>query len=437
MKHVTILPMKIAIVGGGFTGLTAAYELAKNGFEVSLFEAEKTLGGLAGGFRAKNWRWPLEKTYHHWFTNDRELLALSRELGLADKLIIQRPITASFWQNQAYPLDSALNLLAFPGLPLLDKLRTGFLLALLKLNPYWKPLETLTAKRLLWNVGGSTSWRILWQPLMEGKFNNFSEQIAASWFWARIKKRTPRLGYITGGFQTLIDALEQAIIKSGAKIITGTPVTKIFASNHKIILRSANQKYLFDQVLLTVPTPIGAKIIPQLPPAFLKPLLSIPHLHAQTLILETKQPILQKVYWLNITDRSFPFLAVVAHTNFMETHHYHGHHLTYFGNYLSTGHPYLSLTKEQILKEFLPFIKRLNRQFDNSQLVNSYLFFGPFAQPVHTRFYSRRAPKLVTPVPHVYLANLDSIYPWDRGTNYAIELGLRAARAVMKIEGVK
>lgn len=136
------------------------------------------------------------------------------------------------------------------------------------------------------------------------------------------------------------------------------------------------------------------------------------------------------VYWLNIMDRSFPFLAVVAHTNMIDKKYYGGHHITYFGNYLPSGHPYLSMTKDQLLNIFLPFIKRLNPSFLTSSVIGHTSFLGLFAQPVHELHYSRRAPKLETPIPGIYLANMDSIYPWDRGTNYAVELGVRAARLI-------
>ena len=171
----------------------------------------------------------------------------------------------------------------------------------------------------------------------------------------------------------------------------------------------------FDKTLFTGPTPNS----------------SIPHLTAQTLILETKEPILKDVYWLSITDRSFPFLAAVAHTNFMDKEHYGGHLLTYFGNYLPANHPYLSMTKEKLLKEFLPFIRCLSH---NSLFTihNSFLFTAPFAQPVHELRYSSRAPKLETAIPNVYLANMDSVVPWDRGVNYAIALGQKAASLINK-----
>ncbi len=410
--------MKIAIIGGGITGLTAAYELTKRGHKVTIFEKEKTLGGLAWGFTQPNWGWHLEGAYHHLFTNDNTIIHLIHELGISDKLIIKRPITATYWQGKSYPLDSPSSLLSFPGLSLLDKVRTGLLIGALKINPFWKPLESITAKKLFIIVGGSASWRTLWEPLMIGKFGNYSDTVAASWLWARIKKRTPQLIYIAGGFHTLIETLEKNITKNGGKIITEKIITSL-------------DDLPFDKILLTIPTPLIQKLDPDLSFGIGNLTLNIPHLHAQTLIIETKEPILKDTYWLNITDRTFPFLAVVAHTNFIEKKHYGNHHLTYFGNYFLSGHPYLSMKKNQLLDIFYPFILRLIRN-SKFEIRNSFLFNGPFAQPVHQLHYSNIAPKLDPPAggPNVCLANLDSIYPWDRGTNYAVELGQKAARQI-------
>jgi protoporphyrinogen oxidase len=149
------------------------------------------------------------------------------------------------------------------------------------------------------------------------------------------------------------------------------------------------------------------------------------------LILETDKPVLKDIYWLNINDRSFPFLAAVAHTNFMDKDHYGGHHLTYFGNYLPDGHPYLKMTKEQLIGKFLPFIQKLNPIFNfKLSTFNSYLFTGMYAQPVHELHYSQIAPGLETGIPGIYIANMDSIFPWDRGINYAVEMGQKAANKI-------
>lgn len=259
---------------------------------------------------------------------------------------------------------------------------------------------------------------------MAGKFGIYADRVPASWLWARIYKRTPRLAYMEGGFHTVVEALSGAITKNGGKIKTNQSIPALKQKQGKFVVAGDT----FDAVLLTTPTPVAAKLAPFVPESYFKKPLTIDHLWAQTLILETQNPILDSVYWLNVTDRSFPFLAAVAHTNFMDKKHYGGRHITYFGNYLPQGHAYLSMTKEQLLKEFFPFIKRLTN--NQLRITNSFLFVGPFAQPVHELHYSRVAPKLETPIPNLYLANLDSVYPWDRGTNYAVELGQRAANVL-------
>lgn len=420
----------IAIIGGGFTGLTAAYELAKAHHRITVFEKEKELGGLAHGFREPNWDWYLEKAYHHWFTNDLSVLSLLGDLGLKDELIIKRPITANFWRERSFQFDNPRDFLNYPGLTALDKVCTGALLAFLKLNPFWQPLESLTAETLARRVGGDHAWKALWEPLMVAKFDNYSGKVAASWLWARIKKRSTSLSYIKGGFQTLVKRLKETILAHGGIVYTNTAITSIRNGlRGKYLVLWKKQKREFDRILLTVPTAAAIKLCPLILNTNPKP-LEIPHLHAQMLILETRAPILKDVYWLNILDRNFPFLAVVAHTNFMNKKYYGNHHLTYFGNYLPQGHSYLSLTKEQLLKLFLPYVKRLNPSFRQLSIVNCQLFTGWYAQPVHELHYSKLAPPLKTPLEGIYLANLDSIYPWDRGTNYAVELGQKAARLI-------
>ncbi len=411
--------MDIAIIGGGITGLTAAYELGKCGHIVTIFEREAYLGGLAYGFKQKNWDWHLEGAYHHMFTNDDAIITIAHELGIGDKLIYKRPVTANLLPGGVMAqLDSPFNLLRFPGLSPADKIRTGLLAAFCKAYPFWQTLEGTTAKQFFTLVGGLAGWRTIWEPLMTGKFGPYADTIAASWLWARIHKRTPTLIYIEGGFQTLVNALAEAIGKQGGTIKLNTSVKTLDSS--------------FDKTLITTPTPIANILVPGIAS---KESLTIPHLHAQVLILETQNPVLDATYWLSVTDRAFPFLAVVAHTNYMDSSHYGGNHITYIGNYLPDGHKYLKMNKAQLLKEFLPYIQQIGNclpagEAGKLKIENCFLFTAPYAQPVHQIHYSKKAPRLETQIPGVFLANMDSIYPWDRGTNYAVELGQRAAAAM-------
>ena len=189
--------MKIAILGGGITGLTAAYYLAKKNHQITIFEKEKILGGLAAGFKTNNWDWYLERAYHHLFANDSDILNFAKEIRF-NKIFFRSPETASLFNNETmnqsnnltiYPLDTPLDLLKFPYLNIVDKLRAGIVITFLKLSPFLSIYEKQTSKEFLKKTMGEKVWNILWQQLFRGKYGDYAENILASFIWARIKKR--------------------------------------------------------------------------------------------------------------------------------------------------------------------------------------------------------------------------------------------------------
>ncbi len=427
--------MKIAIIGGGFTGLTAAYYLSNKKFDVTIFEKEGRLGGLADTYKQSGWKWNVEKHYHHWFTNDKEAISLIHELGLSDNLLFLKSQTSIYYDGHIYPFNSPWQVLMFSPLNIIDRIRTGLITLYLKLLPKNLALsfEKVTAYEWLIKFYGKRVFQILWEPLIIGKFGpppgGFAKTVNMAWFWARIKKRSRMLGYIEGGYQTLINALSDKIQQQGGKILL----------NQSFDSRYANK---FDKIIITTPSYAFIQMFPNLPPAYKKRLNNISHLHAINLLLVTKEKILLNDYWLNINDRTFPFLAVIAHTNFTDSKYYGGNHLTWIGNYLPSTHPYLKMTKEELFKLYLPYLKKINPSF-NFELcprpelgpkgtLNFELFFGPFAQPVFPPNYSQIKPGFKTPIKNIYLANMDMVYPWDRGTNYAIEMGKQVAEYILK-----
>jgi protoporphyrinogen oxidase len=448
---------RIVIIGGGITGLTAAYQLGKNGYHVTLLEQNDVVGGLAVGFKNPQWNWPLERAYHHLFTNDHEIIELLKEIDMASSIMKLRPTTATYFppstNNEAMiqPFDSPMHLFRLIGLPMMDKVRTALLLAFCKLNPVWQPLEKITAQNLFMIIGGAKAWNLLWEPLMTGKFGPYKDRVAASWFWARIYKRTPSLLYIQNGFQSFIDTLRDRIISQNGTIITGVKVTAIEHSNKKSSHESKgqykitynNKTILSDTVLLTTPTPIAEKLLLPLAHAdndlsrYFSTPKTIPHLTAHVLIIETKHPVLKNAYWLNINDRTFPFLVMCQHTNLINPNNYGGNHVSYIGNYLPPDDPLLKLSKEEVWKKYIPSIKKIASASGGtvpSRLISSHLFIAPYAQPVHEMSYSNRVASINTPLKGIFLANMDSIYPWDRGTNYAVQLGNQCAEHILREE---
>jgi protoporphyrinogen oxidase len=170
---------------------------------------------------------------------------------------------------------------------------------------------------------------------------------------------------------------------------------------------------------------------PALPASYAASLDTLTSMGAVVMVLALKQPVTKDHYWINIPKREgFPFLAFVEHTNYVDREHYGGDTLVYCGDYLPQGHEYFELTEDELLERFIPGIQRINPDFDRSWIRRAWKFSEIYAQPVPFVDHSQHIPPIATPVPHLYMANMSQVYPWDRGTNYAVEIGRRAARLV-------
>lgn len=423
--------MKIGIIGAGFTGLAAAHRLSKKGCSVTVFEKESEPGGLAAGFEDRRWKWSLEKYYHHWFYSDWAVRNLAKEVEQG--FIYKRPVSSVYVDEKIEQLDSPQALLKFSKLPFFERLRTGLVLSYLKLTPFWKPLESQTAEKFLKKWTGEKSWKILWEPLFEKKFGKYADKIPASWFWARIKKRSPSLGYPLGGFQKFANRVAAEIKKNGGEIFYETSAEAIIRKGKKILVTTEKGKTSFDKVICTLPIPLFLKLTEELPDSYKKRLRTLKEFGAVNLVLALKNRFLEDgTYWLNINERKFPFLALVEHTNFMDSELYGGDRILYVGNYLDSNHIYFKKEAEELLKEFLPFLKKVNPNFTSSWVRKAWVFKAALVQPIIPLNYSKSLPPLETPMDGLYLANIQQVYPWDRGTNYAVELGNKIAELVIR-----
>ena len=424
--------MKIAIIGAGFGGLAAAYDLRKAGHEVTIFESANYVGGLASGFKEPNWDWSVEKFYHHWFQSDASMMGLIQELGLQDKVIFPRPLTVMYFNGKFYPFDSILNALRFPGLGFgLNKIRFGFVGLFLRLTNNWRALEKVTADAWMMKWAGKQVYEQMWKPLLVGKFGPFYKDVNMAWMWARIKARTTRLGTFEGGFQQFADLFAEKLRAMGVEIRLGMPIKFIKQNQASGGLNVDVES--FDKVLVTTSPSLMAKMCPDLPENYLKGLLELKSMGAVVMVLSLKHQLSQQgYYWFSLPkEAGFPLLALVEHTNFVSKDHFGGDHIVYAGDYLELGHEYFSLSDEELLERFIPAFKRINPAFEKDWVKKVWVNKTNYAQPVPLVNHSKNIPAIQTPIEGLYFASMSQVYPWDRGTNFAVEIGRRAARMMV------
>ena len=461
---------RIAIVGAGMAGLAAAHDLNKAGHQVVVYEAAPGVGGLAAGFKAPHWDWTLERFYHHWFASDKHMLGLIEELGWSDQVLFPRPYTVIYFEGKFYPFDSITsNMPQFllRHYSLIDVARFGLAGMYLRFSSNWKSLEGHTAADWTRRYFGQRIYELFWRPMLVGKFGeDNANTVNMAWLWARLHSRTTRLGTFVGGFQAFMDKLADLLRSRGVEIRLGTAVTGIQRADDlglkahgdtesnadlglksqsdtksllkqtggegRLLVDTASGSEIYDTVISTSSPALMAQLAPDLPESYAASLKALKSMGAVVLVITLDRQLTQ-YYWHNLPkEAGFPFLALVEHTNYMDAEHYGGDHILYCGDYLEPDHEYFKLSKEALLERFLPALKRFNPDFDRSWVKDTWLWKTAYAQPVPPINHSQNIPPLRTPLPGLYFASMSQVYPWDHGTNFAVEIGRRVAGFVME-----
>jgi protoporphyrinogen oxidase len=425
----------VAVIGGGFAGLSAAWELSRRGVDVTVLERDAEVGGLAGSFEVNGER--LEKFYHHWFTNDQHVNEIVRELGTEDHILYRPTRTGMYFAHQFFRLSSPADLLRFTPLPFLDRLRLGLLALRARRVRDWRTLEELTAEEWLARLGGEKVYRIVWEPLLQGKFGPVAREISAVWFWNKLKLRggsrgkggAEMLAYYKGGFAALAEQLARAIEAHGGRICTGVEVTGLEVQAGRVRgVETSEGTIAADAVLATPALPIVADLVePHAPAGYAAALRKVRYLANVCVVLELDRS-LSETYWLNVNDPGFPFVGVIEHTNFEPASTYGGRHIVYLSKYLPEEDALYRMDDGALVDFCVPHLRRMFPAFERSWILDAHVWRARYSQPVVVKRYSELIPPVTTPVEGLYLCTMAQVYPEDRGTNYAIREGRAAGR---------
>jgi len=434
-------PTRIGIIGGGYAGLTAAYELQKQGYAVTVLEKYGQWGGQAATLPILGTR--IEYYYHHLFGGDRYILDLMDELGIGDQLRWIESKVGWYHDGRIYDLVTPLDLIRFKPVSFLNRIKLGLMYLYMGRTENWKRYENITARDWILRYMGREIYEKFWGPLLRGKFGDLADQVSMTWLWGKIKVRGSSrqgaeakelLAYPQGSFEIITRALVDRLEAGGADLRLNQEVLELVTDPQDPCriagVATKKETIPFDVVIATVP---GYNLLEIAPPSldgkYAEQLRSVRYQAAAVLLLVSKHS-LSRIYWMNIADRTMPFVAVIEHTNYVPPSEYEGRHLIYVSNYMERDDPRYSMRAGELLDLYAPHLKRINPAFDPSWIEKKIVNRAEAGQPVITCNYSERIPDHRTPIRGLYLANTLQIYPEDRGTNYSVGLGQKISGIV-------
>lgn len=435
-------PKTYAVIGGGFTGLAAAYDLVKAGHNVTIFEFNDHLGGLAASFDLNGY--PVERAYHFLYQSDEDILSLAEELGIRDKITFHPSGIRYFHEGTDYPFNTPLDLIRFTPLSFLNRIRLGVLTLYLKNVKKWRPLSRITAWDWLNKWMGTQVTKEVWEPLLRGKFNRYFDQITMSWLWGRFNIRArsqnkdfsgEKLGYPEGSFAIIVDAIIGRFKAANVNIKLNTGIKRItkLASGSIEVETLQQETHIFDGVVATVPSPIFAHMIQrnnEIDQEYIDRLNSVEYLDAVVMVFRTKQR-LTDTFWYNIKDERVTFLTLLSTSALAGNEQFGGSEVYYVGAYVPREHAYMQ-PEHDIEGEWKAGLSVMFPDFDESQIQDLKISKFKDAQHiVDIGYEEKKLMPFATPIEGLYLANFSQIYPDDRGTNFAIRDGRRVAKELM------
>lgn len=423
---------KIAVIGGGMTGLSTAYYLSLNPiYQIDLYEKNADFGGLLGLLTINGVGF--EGYYHHLFKCDKDIIKLTHELNIDHKLLYLPSSVGIYHNNKIYPFSKPKDLLNFTPLPIIDRIRLGAVAVYLQklvTEKNWRKLRGVSASNWMRKYSGPKAYSVIWEPLLKGKFGEHADGVSMAWLWSRLHLRSKsrnganeELVYLDGGFKLLVDKLLLELKNNEVNLYSKADILEITSSIKDLALNIKGKAFKYDKVIVTTPNPVFAKLCPSLPVKYIEKLNKVKYRGAMVIVLQLKKQFMKDIYWLNVNDLSSKILAVVEHTNFVPPNKYKGAHLLYAGAYPAQKDELMTMDKIKLLELVVEELKKINSKFSKSWIENSWIFRDKFAQPIVDTKYHTYVPPIKTGIKNLYLVNMAQVYPEDRGTNQAVRDG--------------
>jgi protoporphyrinogen oxidase len=423
-------PQRIAVLGAGPMGLAVAYQLARDGHQPVVFEADDRIGGMTATFDFSGLA--IERYYHFHCISDAAFLTVLDELQLTNKMQWVETRMGYWYQNCLQPWGNPLALLRFRGLGLVAKFRYGLHAFLATKRTNWQPLDRVEASGWIKRWVGAQAYEVLWRRLFEYKFYDYTDNLSAAWIWSRIRRIgrsryslfREKLGYLDGGSATLLQAMQADIESNGGVIRLQTPVSQVVMVDGRVSgVAYGAQFEAFDKVISTVPLPYVPRLMPDLPPAILAQFKALNNIAVVCVIVKLRRALTGN-FWLNVNDPEMDIPGIVEYSNLRPL----DCHVVYVPFYMPGEHPKFAESDQQFLDKVRRYFKKINPALVDADFIDLRASRYRHAQPICDPGYLDRLPPASLPVQGLWVADTSYYYPEDRGISESIGFGRNLAR---------
>ena len=424
------MKQRIAVLGAGPMGLAVAYQLAKDGHEPVVFEADDRVGGMTATFDFNGLE--IERYYHFHCISDHAFFTMLDELNIQDKMHWVETKMGYWYQNKLQAWGNPLALLSFKGLGWVAKFRYGLHAFLSTKRDDWQPLDHVEASDWIRRWVGAEAYEVLWRRLFDYKFYDHVGNLSAAWIWSRIRRIgrsryslfREKLGYLQGGSKTLLQAMSGAIESHGGVIRLRTPVTKVVIEKGQVAGVVVNgQVEAFDKVISTIPLPYVPRVMPDVPTDVLEKFKALKNIAVVCVIAKMAKPLTEN-FWLNTNDPDMDIPGLVEYTNLQPL----DKHIVYVPFYMPGEHPKFADADEVFIQKVKRYLQKINPALADSDFLDVRASRYRYAQPICEPGYLEKLPPAALPVKGLWVADTSYYYPEDRGISESIGFGRQMAK---------
>ena len=431
--------MKALVIGGGITGLATAWFLAREGVQVRVLESQSEVGGLSVACKFPEFYW--DRFYHCILPSDRHLLGLVNEIGLGNEL---RWVTTQqgFWiEGGRHPMNGPLDLLRFPALRLVDKVRLGAMAALAPRFGRTDTLDLETSAAWLQRWCGQRGWQRFWRHLLRAKLGSACDWVSARFIHATITRLISArratgdremFGYVRGGYRRILDELATRLHAAGVRFETSLRARRVVAAGDEVRVHADSDWISADFAVITLPNPAVAGLIPQLDEAERQRLADTPYLGVACTVVTGHAP-LSANYILNLCDDSLRLTGIIEMTNVISrTEETAGRTLVYLPRYAPVGDALFEMDDDSVAHEALADLARVYPQTRDRWVESVRVHRAKFIQAIPRAGAPPIKPAIEAVPGRVYVANNAQLDTCVLNNNDCIGHVERAVREILE-----